>query len=59
MHELSVSLGRASKLSSQGVGGFVGDVRVTKTFWHCPSLLTFSEKKKKIKIMVKISNTSK
>lgn len=47
MHGLSVFLGRASKQSSQGVGGFVGDVRVTKTFWHCPSLLTFSEKKKK------------
>lgn len=46
MHRPSVSLGRVSKQSSQGVGGFVGDVRVTKAFWHCPSLLTFSAKKK-------------
>lgn len=60
MHGLSVSLGRASKQSSQGVGGFVGDIRVTKAFWNCPSLLTFSKKKKKsrswLKYLIHLNN---
>lgn len=44
-HVPSASPGRARKRSSRWAGGFVGEVQVTKTFWHSLWFLTFSEKK--------------